>query len=169
MEIKIDTKILNDQILLLDSICNFASLNKDHIDLIDGITNLLSELSYATSNCKQAQVAMFVSPVRTIPNGHMTIRELMGYEIDIDIANNVTDSLGCCLVCPTKLTEEGEREWGDVLDYVVDVYGDDNYAECIVDDDHNIKWQTKKRRLDEFLASAAGYCSEYDYNKWFMD
>lgn len=168
MEIKIDTKILNEQILLLENICNVASLDKDQIDLIDGITNLLSELSYATSNCKQAQVTMFVNPIRPTPNGRMRIRELMTFEIDVDIANNVTDSLGCCLVCPMKLTEEGEREWGDVLDYVVDVHGDDNYAECIVDDDPNIKWQTKKKRLNYFLSSAAGYCSEDDYDKWFI-
>lgn len=100
-----------------------------------------------------------------------TIKELMKYEADVDVYNNITDDEAICLCCPLELTEEGLKEWGDVLDYIVETTtdGDYSYAICFCDDDPNVKWQTKKKRLTNFLWSAAGYCSDKDYNKWFMD
>jgi hypothetical protein len=168
MKIKIDTKLLSEQMLLLESICNFASLSNDQLDLIDGLQNLLGEINCVAEDFEKVDLEVFASP--EVPNGRMTIRELMSYDIDIDIANNVTDSLGMCLCCPVKLTDEGKYDWHDVLNYVVDVYGDDNYAECIVDDEEpEIPWNKKLRRLNNFLNSAAGYCSEENYEKWFLE
>lgn len=165
MKITIDTKLLEQQI----HICHVRAGTADdklEMESFIGLENLLSELFCALENNEEIEIEA-VEP--EVPNGRMTIRELMEYECDIDIVNNVTDSLGCCLVCPKQLTEEGYEDWKDVLDFVVDVYGDDNYAVCIVDDDPNIKWQTKIRRLNCFLNSTAGYCSEEDYDKWFID
>lgn len=167
MKLTVDSKYLDkhsENLLLIEST---LALKPELLDDLRTLRKFLNEVAYGINT--DHSVVLESIKVIEVPNGRMTIRELMKYDIDIDIANNVTDSLGCCLVCPTKLTEEGEREWGDVLDYVVDVHGDDNYAECIVDDDPNIKWQTKNRRLENFLLSAAGYCSEEDYDKWFID
>jgi hypothetical protein len=167
MKIKIDTYMLDQQIHLLEEICCSPTISDEQINMIDKIENLLSRLIYAANGDRIVELEAINTKV---PKGRMTIRELMSYEIDIDVVNNVTDSLGCCLVCPTELTEEGEREWGDVLNYIVNVYGDDNYAECIVDDgEPELSWNKKLRRLNRFLNSAAGYCSEDDYNKWFSD
>ena len=167
MKLTVDSKYLDkhsENLLLIE---NTLALKPELLDDIRTLRKFLNEVAYGINT--DHSVVLESIKVIEVPKGKMTIRELMEYEIDIDVANNVTDSLGCCLVCPIKLTEEGEREWGDVLDYIVDVSGDDNYAECIVDDDPNIKWQTKKMRLNDFLYSAAGYCSEDDYNKWFVD
>ena len=164
MKIKIDTKLLNDQINFLTTMENNSLLKPEAIDTIGTIKTFLREINYGLDREQCADIVPYVAP--EVPNGRMTIRELIGYDIDVDVANNVTDELGCALVCPMELTEEGEKEWDDVLNYVVDVYGDDNYAECIVDDkEPEISWTTKKKRLNDFLYSVAGYCSESDYNK----
>lgn len=163
MKLTIDTKLLDQQLALCTIKANNASDSLER-DLFTGLENLLGELACALENNEEIEIE---ATEPAIPNGRMTIRELMGYEIDVDVANNVIDSLGICLVCPMKLTEEGEREWGDVMNYIVDVYGEDNFATCIVDDDHNTPWKTKAKRLDQFLWAAAGYCAEEDYDKWF--
>lgn len=168
MKIKIDTKLLNDQINFLTTMENNSLLRPEAIDTIGTIKTLLREISYGLDREQCADIVPYVAP--EVPNGRMTIRELIGYEIDVDVANNVTDSLDMCLCCPMQLTEEGEEEWGDVMKYVINVYGEDNYAECIVDDEEpKIPWNKKLRRLNNFLNSAAGYCSEEDYEKWFID
>lgn len=159
--IKIDTKLLDQQIALCSTKANNAS-NELERDLFTGLENLLTELSCALENDDEIEFEL---------QDRMTIRELMNHKVDVDIYNNITDDEAICLCCPLELTDEGEKEWGDVLDYVVEVTTDNNYsyAECICDDDPDIKWQTKKKRLTKFLWSAAGYCPEEDYNKWFLD
>ena len=167
MKITINTNTLNDYINFLTEMKNASFLNAQAISTIGGIKMLLREIVYGMDREQCTEIVPYVAP--EVPNGRMTIRELMGYEIDVDVANNVVDSLGICLCCPMQLTEEGEREWGDVMKYVVDVYGKDNFATCIVDDDLNVPWKTKAMRLDKFLWAAAGYCSEEDYDKWFCE
>lgn len=167
MKITIDTNTLNDYINFLTEMKNASFLNAQAISTIGGIKMFLREIVYGMDREQCTEIVPYVAP--EVPNGRMTIRELMGYEIDVDVANNVTDSLGICLCCPMQLTEEGEREWGDVMKYVVNVYGEDNYATCIVDDDPNTPWNIKAKRLDQFLWAAAGYCSEEDYDKWFTE
>ena len=160
MKINIDKKLLNEQISLLG---NIAVLNKDQIDLIEKLKNLLYELNCATEGFEKATLEIYTKPEE--PKGRMTIRELLTYDADVDVGNNVTDGLGCALCCPMQVTKEGEAEWGDVLDYVVDVDG--AYAECVVDDVE--RWQSKLSRLNLFLSCAAGYCSDSNYTKWFDD
>ena len=75
MKIKIDTKLLSEQMLLLESICNFASLSNDQLDLIDGLQNLLGEINCAAEDFEKVDLEVFASP--EVPNGRMTIRELM--------------------------------------------------------------------------------------------
>lgn len=162
--IKIDTNLLDQQIALCTTKANNASDELER-DLFTGLENLLTELSCAIENDDEIEF-------ETVKlQGRMTIRELMKYEIDIDVYNNITDDEAVALVCPMELTEEGDKEWGDVLDYIVEVSTEGNYpyAICICDDNPDIKWQIKKKRLTKFLWSAAGYCSEENYNKWFKE
>lgn len=157
--ITIDTKLLNQQITLCSTKANNAS-DELEMDLFTGLENLLTELSCALENNDEIEFKL---------QDRMTIRELLTHKIDIDVYNNITDDEAVALVCPMELTEEGLKEWGDVLDYVVETTTDNNYsyAVCICDDDPNVKWQTKKKRLTKFLWSAAGYCSNKDYDAWF--
>lgn len=160
--IKLDTKLLDQQITLCSTKANNASDELER-DLFTGLENLLTELSCAIENDDDIEFEAIKL------QGRMTIRELMKHEIDVDVYNNITDDEAICLCCPLELTEEGLKEWSDVMDYIVEV-DMDGYcpsAECICDDDPDIKWQTKKKRLTKFLWSAAGYCSDKDYDTWF--
>lgn len=162
--IKLDTKLLDQQITLCSTKANNASDELER-DLFTGLENLLTELSCAIENDDDIEFEAIKL------QGRMTIRELMKYEADVDVYNNITDDEAICLCCPLELTEEGLKEWGDVLDYIVETTtdGDYSYAICFCDDNPAVKWQTKKKRLTNFLWSAAGYCSDKDYNKWFME
>lgn len=163
--IKIDSKLLREQI----QACVTKAINasdSDERNLFDGIENLLSEIDYALEEGSEIE---FEQVKQKQPCGKMTIRDLIKYRVDIDIYNNVTDEESICLCCPLELTSEGEKKWENVLDYSVDVTCDRGYysAECICDDDPNIKWEIKAKKLNQFLYSVAGYCSDEDYNKWF--
>lgn len=97
----------------------------------------------------------------------MKIRDLLSTDVDIDITNNVTDDFAAAFVGPLKLTEDGEKEFADVLDY--DVALSDGCAEIIVDrpDDDAIEWRQRWLKASRFFNSAAGYCSEEHFKQWF--
>lgn len=101
----------------------------------------------------------------------MKIRDLLSTDVDIDITNNVTDDFAAAFVGPLKLTEDGEKEFADVLDY--DVVLSDGCAEIIVhrpDDDalnNIIEWRMRWFKASRFFNSAAGYCSEEHFKRWF--
>lgn len=101
----------------------------------------------------------------------MTVRrfiETMGK--DIDVYNNVTDDEGVAYCPPMFFTKEGNEEFGDVLNYKIDVDEDNQCAEVICDDEEErISWQTKKKKAERLFWSMAGYCSEEDYDKWFTE
>lgn len=87
---------------------------------------------------------------------------------DIDVWDNVCEELGIAYCTGTKLTKEGEEYFKEVLDYDIDV--DEDYCTAIIDiDDEEGIWQKKLRKAKEFFYSAAGYCAESDYDKWFAE
>lgn len=165
--VRIDSKLLDEQNMACVIKANNSSDSAER-DLLDGIVNLLSEIACALEDGNEIELKQVVQEP---PCGKMTIRDLIKYRVDIDIYNNVTDEDSICLCCPLELTSEGEKKWGDVLDYSVNVTCDNDYysAECTCDDDPNIKWEIKAKKLNQFLYSTAGYCSDEDYNKWFKE
>lgn len=97
----------------------------------------------------------------------MKVKDLLTMDVDIDVLDNICDALEIAFVGPAKLTDEGLKEFADVLEYEVKMH--EEYGYCIIpcDDDSNIKWQTKLRRAKELFSALAGYCSTTDYDKWF--
>lgn len=101
----------------------------------------------------------------------MTIRDLMTYEQDIDVYSDTYDYDGWAICPPILLTEEGEREWKDVLDMNVEVVTGGmlgtralfNVGECDAKEEHR-----RTMRAYRFLESQAGYCSCEDYDRWFI-
>ena len=101
----------------------------------------------------------------------MTVRDLIEQDVDIDVYDNVDESLSIAFVGPLKLTREGEDEFVDVLGFEIEIHNDGagySYAEVKVDDTEGV-WQRKLKRAKEFFESAAGFCSESNYDLWFEE
>ena len=101
----------------------------------------------------------------------MKIKDLLPMEIDIDCYDNVCEEIGIAYCGPMELTEDGAKEFADVLEYNIEIVKDPiGYDVCIitVDDDPNTKWRDKLNRAKEFLYSIAGYCADTDFDKWFI-
>lgn len=107
----------------------------------------------------------------TIKDGHlwMKVRDFISLSNDIDVYDNVCEELGICFCGPMALTEEGENVWHDVMDYDIelDISGQYATASVDVDDEDDKVWKRKLRRAIDFFHSAAGYCADEDYRKWF--
>lgn len=99
----------------------------------------------------------------------MTIREFIKTaDEDIDVYNNITDENGVAY-CGTQLTEEGERQFAEVLDYEIEVDAIDGVANVICDDDTNVSWKHKVRVAMNMFWSMVGFCDVHDWDRWFYD
>lgn len=88
---------------------------------------------------------------------------------DIDVYNNVIDGGGVAYCPPLYFTEEGLQEFQEVLQYQINVDEEDQTAWIICDDEEAvIPWKIKVYKAEKLFWSMAGYCSEDDYNKWFV-
>lgn len=102
----------------------------------------------------------------------MRIKDLLSMEIDIDCYDNVVEEMGIAYCGPMALTEEGQKEFSDVMEYECEILPDPiGYDVCIVkvDDDPNIPWREKLNKVNRFFKAIAGYCDCDDYDKWFTD
>ena len=96
----------------------------------------------------------------------MKVKDLLKMEIDVDVYDNVCEELAIAFCGPMSLTEEGKREFSDVLEYEVDY--DENYNVAIVDVDMP-DWKTRLRKAKDLFYGMAGYCADEDYEKWFIE
>lgn len=103
----------------------------------------------------------------------MTIRELIQLEIDIDVYDDVCEELSIAFCGPQLLSEEGEKEFADIMDYEVEInpisYGGFPAAIVKVDDPDEAVWQERLKKAKRFFDSAAGYCPCSEYDRWFRD
>ena len=98
------------------------------------------------------------------------LKELIEMDIDIEVYDDVTQELDMSFVGPIKLTEEGQKEFKEVLEYNVTLYEDEKYAivKC-ADEEPEIKWIIKFKKAFKFFKTCAGYCSTKEYDKWFKE
>lgn len=103
----------------------------------------------------------------------MTVRELIQQEIDIDVYDNVCEELAIAFCGPQALTEEGEKEFADIMDYEVEInlhsYGNMPAAIILIDDPDDAVWEERLKKAKRFFESAAGYCPCSDYDRWFKE
>ena len=98
----------------------------------------------------------------------MKVKEFIKREDDIDVYDNVCEELGIAFCGPVRLTAEGKRHFAEVLEYDIDV--DEKYGCAVVDvDDDDGIWEGKLRKAKEFFYTAAGYCGDEDYQRWFVE
>lgn len=94
----------------------------------------------------------------------MKIRDFIKMDIDIDVYDNVCDGIGIAYCGPMSLTEEGEKQFAEVMDYGIEIQDD----VAIVDTDHD-DWKHRLKKAKEFFYSIAGYCDADLYDKWFVE
>jgi len=105
----------------------------------------------------------------------MKIKDFIKQEIDIDVCDDYDESCYIAFVGPVELTDEGKQEFADVMDCDVEIVPDcavgvENdkpvfYDNAIV----HAESDAQVRALVRFFNATAGYCSESDYDKWFVD
>lgn len=93
-----------------------------------------------------------------------TVRELITHDIDMDVFDDVYDEEYPAFVGPMYVTEAGEKEWKDVLDLECEV---EKYIELYIDDIDDDIVEARHNRAHLFFSSAAGYCYDDLWNKWF--
>ena len=103
----------------------------------------------------------------------MKVSDLIQQEIDIDVYDDVCEELGIAFCGPLILTEEGGKEFSDVMEYEVEInphsYGNLPAAIVLIDDPDDAVWEKRLRRAKLFFESAAGYCSCTDFDRWFKE
>lgn len=97
----------------------------------------------------------------------MTVKEFLKKQMfDIDVFQNVLDEEPVAYCPTTTCTKEGEKEWGDVL-----------RLEVVIEDE-GMEWETATVRCNTeeeaersiaFFLSMAGYCSDKNWDKWFIN
>ena len=95
------------------------------------------------------------------------VRDLLNMDVDIDVYDNVCESLAIAFCGKVGLTAEGSERFMDVLDLPVTIYADNNVAIVDVDDVEGV-WQKKLKGTKELFYALAGYCSSSDYDRWFI-
>lgn len=98
----------------------------------------------------------------------MKVRDLLEQDIDIDVVDNVCEELWIAFCGPMKLTKEGMKKFGDVLDFPVSLVNG-NVAIIDVDDESEGTWEHKLDLAKEMFDSMAGYCTSEEYDKWFEE
>lgn len=92
----------------------------------------------------------------------ISIRDFLKLNDDIDVSDDYADDF-CIAYCgPMELTEEGEKEFSDILDLNITVYP--QYCEAVV---NGIENGVQHMRVAKFFYALAGYCTEESYDKWF--
>lgn len=97
----------------------------------------------------------------------MKVRDLLSLEIDIDVADEVTDDLYIAFCGPMELTDEGKAHFADVLDFEVSFHRD--IVIVHVDDPVESVWEANLDKAKELFEGMAGYCSCSDYDRWFKE
>lgn len=93
-----------------------------------------------------------------------------GSHNDIDVYDDVCEELGIAYCGGYKLTKEGKEKFKDALELEIEADENPKYPVAIVYvDDKEGVWQKKLKSAKEFFYSIAGYCSDEDFDKWFVE
>jgi len=94
----------------------------------------------------------------------MKIRDFIKEEIDIDVCDDYDESCYVAFCGAIELTEEGEKEFADVLDFNIKIYTN-GFPVAIIE---NVENDKQVRKLGKLFYGMAGFCTEKDWNKWFI-
>lgn len=98
----------------------------------------------------------------------MKVKDFIKIEQDVDVFDNVCEELAIAFCGAIKLTKEGKKKFADVLEYDIDVRKSFLADVAVIDIDYD-DWKDRLKKAKEFFYSVAGYCSEENYDKWFIE
>lgn len=98
----------------------------------------------------------------------MTLRNFIKHEGDTDIYDDVYDGIGICFCGALRLKKEGQRRYADILDLEVEKVGQCEAILHIDDPDEELV-KHRYRMAKDFFWSAAGYCDDADWHRWFYE
>ena len=104
-------------------------------------------------------------------NMKMKVIEFIQLDIDIDIIDTETDDLCVGFVGPLRLTNEGKEYFKEVLNYEISIpkHCKNPEAEIIITGKTNKEIDRQINLIKDFFNSAAGYCSNINWHKWFKE
>ena len=101
----------------------------------------------------------------------MKVKDLLPMSIDVDCYDDVCESLAICFCGPMELTEEGEKEFAEVLEYPIELYSNGGCYSCtvLIDDESDQVWKSRLKKAKRFFEAAAGYCADESFSLWFVE
>lgn len=98
----------------------------------------------------------------------MKLRDFIKHEGDTDIYDDVYDGIGICFCGALRLKPEGRKRYADILDLEVEPF---NWCSAVIhiDDPDEELVKHRYRLAKDFFWSAAGYCADDDWHKWFYE
>ena len=97
------------------------------------------------------------------------LEDFLSDDGDIDVIDDVTDDLWIAKCGAWKLTEEGKKHFRSVLPLKVEYMENwEGLVACVLLD-HRKDWERLERKCIELFEALAGYCSESDFKKWFIE
>ena len=152
-------------IVTRDENFNKTSSREYHGSGPDGDREILRVLPTSYPMYKNVlEVELAPEPDKKPEGTAFTVRDLLAMDIDIDVYDNVCESLAIAFVGPAKLTPAGQEVFADVMDLPVHLMSD--HAVVDVDGPEGV-WQRRLQLAKRLFHSLAGYCSEADYDRWF--
>ena len=102
----------------------------------------------------------------------MKVKEFIKQEICVDVVDDVCEELYIAFDGPLELTDKGKRHFSEVLNYEItlnQIGWNDIVGIVAIDDPDDSVWEARLEKAKEFFESAAGYCADSDYKKWFKE
>lgn len=97
----------------------------------------------------------------------MKVKDLIKMDIDVDVYDNVCDDIGIAFCGALELTDAGKAKFEIALNLEVESLDDGVCIINVEDEFFPDNWKFNLRQAKDFFYSAAGYCSEADWNTWF--
>lgn len=99
------------------------------------------------------------------------VKDLLKMDVDVDVYDNITEELAIAFCGAVELTDEGKFYFEVILDREVEL--DEENGVAIIDcDDEFFPAELDElylRMAKELFYSAAGYCTEEKYNRYFKE
>lgn len=95
----------------------------------------------------------------------MKVRDFIGMDLDIDVVDDYDESCYVAFCGSMALTEEGEKQFADVLDCDITVIQGHTEDVAIV----HVTDHKQAVSASRFFRSAAGFCTVDEFESWFTE